>query len=61
MFVIDAEGKVAYAGAIDSNSSANPDTIEGADNYVTAAIDSLKAGEAVETTTTSPYGCAVKY
>jgi peroxiredoxin len=61
MFVIDAEGNVAYAGAIDSNSSANPDTIEGAENYVTAAIDSLKAGEAVETTTTSPYGCAVKY
>ncbi len=61
MFVIDAEGNVAYTGAIDSNSSANPDTIEGADNYVTAAIDSLKAGEEVETTTTSPYGCAVKY
>jgi len=61
MFVIDAEGNVAYAGAIDSNSSANPATIDGADNYVTAAIDSLKAGEEVETTTTSPYGCAVKY
>lgn len=61
MFVIDAEGNVAYTGAIDSNSSANPDTIEGADNYVTAAIASLKAGEEVETTTTSPYGCAVKY
>lgn len=61
MFVIDAEGNVAYAGAIDSNSSANPDTIEGAENYVTAAIDALQAGESVETTTTSPYGCAVKY
>lgn len=61
MFVIDADGNVAYAGAIDSNSSANPDTIEGAENYVTAAIDALQAGEAVETATTSPYGCAVKY
>lgn len=61
MFVIDADGNVAYAGAIDSNSSANPDTIEGAENYVTAAIDALQAGESVETTTTSPYGCAVKY
>ena len=61
MFVIDAKGNVAYAGAIDSNSSANPDTIESAENYVTAAIDSLQAGESVATTTTSPYGCAVKY
>lgn len=61
MFVIDTEGNVAYAGAIDSNSSTNPDTIEGAENYVTAAIDALQADESVETTTTSPYGCAVKY
>lgn len=60
MFVIDTDGNVAYAGAIDSNSSANPDTIEGAENYVIAAIDALQAGEPVETTTTSPYGCSVK-
>lgn len=61
MFVIDAEGNVAYAGAIDSVSSPNPDTIEGATNYVTAALESLKAGEPVEVTETKPYGCAVKY
>ena len=61
MFVIDAEGNLAYAGAIDSDSSPNPESIEGADNYVLAAIDSLKAGEPVETTQTQPYGCSVKY
>ena len=61
MFVIDAEGLVAYAGAIDSNSSPNPDTIEGANNYVVEAIKALQAGEEVETKTTAPYGCAVKY
>ncbi|MCB9983814.1 MAG: thioredoxin family protein [Rhodospirillales bacterium] len=61
MFVIDAEGNVAYAGAIDSNSSPNPATIEGATNYVSAAIDALVTGQPVETSQTQPYGCGVKY
>ena len=61
MFVIDAEGTLAYAGAIDSNSSPNPATIEGADNYVVAAVDELIAGKAVTTSQTQPYGCSVKY
>ena len=61
MFVIDAEGMLAYAGAIDSNSSPNPATIEGADNYVTAAVDELIAGKTVTTAQTQPYGCSVKY
>ncbi len=61
MFVIDTEGNVAYAGAIDDKSSPNPATIEGADNYVLNAIASLQAGETVKTTQTQPYGCAVKY
>lgn len=61
MFVIDAQGNLAYAGAIDSNSSANPATIADAENYVTEALNALKAGEAVKTTTTTPYGCGVKY
>lgn len=61
MFVIDADGNVAYAGAIDNNSSPNPKTIEGATNYVTAALDSLKNGTAVAVTQSQPYGCSVKY
>ncbi len=61
MFVIDKDGKIAYAGAIDSDNSFKPETIEGATNYVSAAIDSLKAGKAVEVATTQPYGCNVKY
>ncbi len=61
MFVIDAEGNVAYAGAIDSDSSPKPETIEGAENYVMAAVNSLIAGEAIVTSSTAPYGCAVKY
>ncbi len=61
MFVIDAEGNLAYAGAIDDNSSPNPKTVEGAKNYVLAAIDDLEAGKAVEVSQSQPYGCSVKY
>lgn len=61
MFVIDAEGKLAYAGAIDNKSSPNPSTIEGAENYVLAAVDDLISGNAVRTPQTQPYGCSVKY
>ncbi len=61
MFVIDTNGTLAYAGAIDSNSSPNPSTIKGATNYVLAAIDDLSAGKAVQTSQTQPYGCSVKY
>lgn len=61
MFVIDQEGVLAYAGAIDSDSSYKSESIEGATNYVMAAVTSLKAGEPVEVSSTKPYGCSVKY
>ena len=61
MYVIDADGNLAYMGAIDSVKSTDPADIEGATNYVATALDSLMAGEPVETTTTQPYGCSVKY
>jgi hypothetical protein len=61
MFVINAEGNIAYMGAIDDQSSPDPKTVEGAKNYVLAAIESLKAGTPVETAQTQPYGCGVKY
>ncbi len=61
MYVIDSEGRIAYQGAIDSIRSVNPDDIEKADNYVKAAVHALLAGEDVENTHTTPYGCTVKY
>ncbi|MCB1651528.1 MAG: redoxin domain-containing protein [Alphaproteobacteria bacterium] len=61
MFVIDANGMLAYAGAIDDQPSPNPKTVEGAHNYVLAAIKDLKTGRAVETPQTASYGCGVKY
>lgn len=61
MFVIDAEGMLAYQGAIDSNASADPADITGATNYVAAALTALKKGAAVRPAATQPYGCGVKY
>lgn len=61
MYVIDADGNLAYAGAIDDNSSPRQSSIEGAKNYVTAALQNLKAGETVEVAQTAPYGCSIKY
>ena len=61
MFVIDKEGTLAYAGAIDSDSSFKQSSIEGATNYVMAALESLDKGEEIKVTSTKPYGCSVKY
>jgi peroxiredoxin len=61
MFVINPEGKIIYAGAIDSKASANPDDIAGATNYVKTALDESLAGKPVSTANTKPYGCSVKY
>jgi peroxiredoxin len=61
MFVIDAQGNVAYMGAIDDNPAYEPESVNGARNYVKAALDELLAGKKVSTPTTQSYGCSVKY
>jgi len=61
MYVIDADGELVYQGAIDDKRSTNPDDIASSTNYVSAALDSVLAGESVEVSTTTPYGCSVKY
>ena len=61
MFVVDQNGVLAYAGAIDDNDSFKSDVIATSKNYVTAALKNLKDGKPVETPNTKPYGCGVKY
>lgn len=61
IFVINAEGDVVYAGAIDNNPSPRPETIAGAENYVLAALNHLADGTPIEPSQTAPYGCSVKY
>jgi peroxiredoxin len=61
MYIINPAGTLVYAGAIDSNRSANPADIPAATNYVRKALDELLAGKPVSTASTQPYGCSVKY
>ena len=61
MFVIDPTGKVIYQGAIDDKPSPDPDTLPGAHNYVSAALNEALAGKPVTTAVTRSYGCSVKY
>ncbi len=61
MFIVDPQGKLAYAGGIDDKRSSNPEDIKSAKNYVAVALDQLKAGKPVAENNTRPYGCSVKY
>lgn len=60
MFIIEDKNLV-YAGAIDSIPSGRKSDIEKAENYVESAFADIKAGKAVRTPVTQPYGCNVKY
>ncbi len=59
MYVIDEQGVVRYAGAIDDDPRGNKK--EGVTNHVKAAVDALLSGKQVPAATTEPYGCSVKY
>ncbi|HLK15688.1 MAG TPA: thioredoxin family protein [Fimbriimonadaceae bacterium] len=61
MFVIDPEGKLIYAGAIDDNRSSDPGVIKTSHNYVAAALDEAMAGKPVTTPKSRPYGCGIHY
>jgi peroxiredoxin len=61
MFIVDAQGKLAFAGGIDDKRSSNPEDIKSAKNYVALALDQIKAGKPVTENNTRPYGCSVKY
>ncbi|HKQ47332.1 MAG TPA: thioredoxin family protein [Phycisphaerae bacterium] len=60
MFVIDKDGKLRYAGAMD-NDPRNEKSATDKKNYVRQALASIIDGEKVETPETKPYGCSVKY
>jgi peroxiredoxin len=57
VFVIAADGTLAYMGAIDNGSPSKAGTT----NYVKQAIDELNAGKKISTPETKPYGCGVKF
>jgi hypothetical protein len=61
IFVITADGTLAYDGAIDSIRSADVDDIPRATNYVSEALQAVKSGKPVVKAYSQPYGCSVKY
>jgi len=61
LFIVDAKGKLAYMGGIDSIASADPADIKDAKPYVKLALAELAAGKPVSEAVTKPYGCSIKY
>ena len=61
MYIINAQGQLVYAGAIDSIASARVDDIKQATNYVRQGLDEALAGKPISVASSRAYGCAVKY
>jgi hypothetical protein len=61
MFVINPEGRIIYAGAIDDNPRASADDTRKAKNYVRTALTAATGGAAVDPANTTPYGCSIAY
>ena len=61
MFVIDPQGTIIYAGAIDDRPSTRPEDPLAARNYVQAALSQATDGKPVTTPSSVPYGCSIKY
>lgn len=61
LFLIGRDGVLLYAGAIDSNPSADPADIADAACYISMALDEALAAKPVTRVSTESYGCSVKY
>ena len=61
MYIINPQGVLVYAGAIDDKPSVDPEDIKSSMNYVSSALDQAMSGKAIAVKTTQPYGCGVKY
>jgi peroxiredoxin len=61
MYIVDKGGVLVYAGAIDDKPTTRRSDVQGAQNYVRAALQAVSAGQPVKTPVTRAYGCTVKY
>jgi peroxiredoxin len=61
MYIVDKAGLLVYAGAIDDRPTTRRADVQGAHNYVRAALEDMAAGRVVQTPVTRAYGCTVKY
>ncbi|MBB5660407.1 redoxin domain-containing protein [Brevundimonas halotolerans] len=61
MRIIDPEGRLLFVGGIDDRPTNKIEDLEGANNYVKAALTDMEAGRPVATPFATPYGCSIKY
>ncbi len=61
MYIVDPQGRLVYAGGIDSIPSARASDIKTATNYVRQGLNEALAGKPISTAATQPYGCTIKY
>lgn len=61
IYVITADGRLAYNGAINDRPTAEKEDALAGQNYALAALTAVKAGKIPAPATTKPYGCSVKY
>ena len=61
MYIINPQGLLVYAGAIDSVPSARVEDIKTATNYIRQGLNEALGGKAISVALTRPYGCSVKY
>lgn len=61
MFIIDAEGKLVYDGAMDSKATTKTEDVATADKFFVDALEAALAGKEVANAKNKPYGCGVKY
>ena len=61
MRIIDPEGRLLFVGGIDDRPTNKVEDLEGANNYVRAALTDMEEGRAVATPFATPYGCSIKY
>ena len=61
IFVIGANGRVLYSGAVDDKPTPDPATLVGARNYISEALDAILLGRKITVSATRPYGCGIKF
>ncbi|TCH97891.1 redoxin domain-containing protein [Roseococcus sp. SYP-B2431] len=61
MYVIDAQGRLRYMGAIDSIRSTRVEDVARAEPFLRDAMVAVQEGRQIERAVTPPYGCVIKY
>jgi hypothetical protein len=61
MYIVDPQGRLIYAGGIDSIASSDPSDIQRAVNYVRQGLNEALDGKPLSAASTRAYGCSIKY